>query len=110
MKDGLDDRFRRQHGLITRADALAAGLSHRQIRYRVAAGLWLPVSPGIYRHPAHPVTPAQRLLAAVLAAGPTAVASHQSAAYLWGLLDWAEIAGRTAVTVPGTVHPRAYGF
>jgi hypothetical protein len=110
MKDGLDDRFRRQHGVISRSDALAAGLSHRQVRYRVSAGLWIPVSPGVYRHPAHPVTPAQRILAAVLAAGPAAVASHQSAAYLWDLLDWAEIEGRTAVTVPRSGHPRAYGF
>ncbi len=110
MKDGLDDRFRRQHGVISRSDALAAGLSHRQIRYRLAAGLWIPVSPGVYRHPAHPVTPLQGILAAVLAAGPAAVASHQSAAYLWGLLDWNEIGGRAAVTVSGRAHPRAYGF
>jgi hypothetical protein len=110
MKYELDGRFRRQHGLVTRADALAAGLTPRQIRYRVASGRWIQVSPGVYRHPAHPVTPEQRILAAVLAAGPAAAASHQSAAYLWGLLEWGEIEGRPAVSVAAPAHPRAYGF
>jgi hypothetical protein len=110
MKDDLDDRFRRQQGVITRSDALTAGLSLRQIRYRVASGLWIQVSPGVYRHPSHPVTTEQRILAAVLGAGPAAAASHQSAAYLWGLLEGGEIEGPPAVSVALPAHPRPYGF
>src|SRR5438132_5555451 len=55
MKADLRDRFGRHHGLVSRSDALAAGLSYRQIRYRVATGLWIPVSPCVYRHAARPV-------------------------------------------------------
>jgi hypothetical protein len=110
MKVRIEDVFGRQHGLVSRSDALAAGLTQRQIRYRVASGLWIQVSPGVYRHPAHPVTPEQRILAAVLGAGRAAVASHQSAACLWGLLEWNETAQRPAVSVARPAHPRAYGF
>jgi hypothetical protein len=110
MKYALDDRFRRQYGLIVRSDALAAGLSLRQIRYQVASCLWIQVSPGVYRHPAQPVTPEQRILAAVLGAGPAAAASHQSAAYLWGLLEPGEIEARPAVSVAPPAHPRPYGY
>ena len=110
MKERIDDRFRRQYGVVSRAEALADGLSHRQIRYRVSSGLWIAPSPGVYRHAAHPVTPEQRILAAVLAAGPGAVASHQAAAYLWGLLDWREARQRAAISVLASSHPRPYGF
>ena len=110
MKDGTDDRFARQHGVIGRQDALADGLTRSQIRRRVQSGRWLEPMPGVYRHAAHPVTPEQQIMAAVLSAGPPAVASHQAAAYLWGLLSWPEAGDRAAVTVPLPAHPRSYGF
>jgi hypothetical protein len=109
MKDRTDGRFARQHGVISRAEAMADGLTHRQIQFRVASGIWIAVNPGVYRHPAHPTTPEQLILAAVLAGGPGAVASHQAAAYLWKLLDWRE-AGRAAVTVVSPSHRRNHGF
>src|SRR5205807_1777024 len=43
------------------------------------------VHPGVYRLPGAPVTWKQKVMAAVLAAGPGAVASHKTAAALWGL-------------------------
>ena len=110
MKNSLDSQFRRQHGLVTRSDAVAAGLTYRQIQLRVASGVWIEVSPGVYRHPAHPITPEQRVLAAVLGAGRGAVASHQAAAYLWGLLEWEEAGARAAVSVLPHSHPRSHGF
>jgi hypothetical protein len=110
MKDPTDDRFRRQYGVIGRRDALADGLSQAQIRRRVASGAWLECMPGVFRHAAHAVTPEQLIQAAVLSAGPPAVASHQAAAYLWGLLRWSEAGSRAAVTVPAPAHPRRYGF
>src|ERR1700722_10174007 len=110
MKDATDDRFRRQHGAISRSEALSAGLSYRQIQHRVATGQWIVIYPGVYRHAAHTVTPEQQILAAVLSAGPGAVASHQAAAYLWGLLEWGEAQSRAAVTVAVPAHPRKLGF
>ncbi len=110
MKDGTNDLFRRQHGVISRTDALAAGLSNRHIQYRLASGLWIAIHPGVFRHASHPVTPEQQILAAVLAAGPGAAASHQAAAYLWGLLAWPEAGRRPAVTVQRPASPRPHGF
>jgi hypothetical protein len=110
MKDATNDRFRRQYGAISRGEAWADGLSSRQIQHRVATGQWLVIYPGVYRHAAHPVTPEQQILAAVLSAGPGAVASHQAAAYLWGLLEWGEAQSRAAVTVAVPAHPRKLGF
>jgi hypothetical protein len=110
MKDPTTDRFRRQHGVISRSDAIADGLSQRQIQQRVATGLWVAVHPGVYRHAAHPVTPDQQIKAAVLAAGPGAVASHQAAAYLWNLLEWGEVGERPAVTVLRPGGSRGHGF
>jgi hypothetical protein len=64
----------------------------------------------VYRHAASPITPEQQILAAVLAAGRGAVASHQAAAYLWGLLEWSEAGSRAAVSVLRPAHPRGRGF
>jgi hypothetical protein len=110
MKDPTNDRFRGQHGVISRADALADGLSRSQVRRRLASGVWLELMPGVFRHAAHPVTPEQQITAAVLSAGPGAVASHQAAAYLWDLLRWQEGGSRPAVSVALPAHPRRYGF
>src|ERR1700722_12146800 len=104
MKDRTDDRFRRQHGAISRSEAVADGLSHRQIQQRGASGQWILIYPGAYRPAAHTITPEQQILAAVLSAGPGAVASHQAAAYLWGLLEWREAQSRAAGTVMGPGH------
>ncbi len=50
-------------------------------------GLWHRVYRGVYRISGAPVTDLQRLMAAVLAGGPGAMASHRGAAWLWGLAD-----------------------
>ncbi|MBW3668253.1 MAG: type IV toxin-antitoxin system AbiEi family antitoxin domain-containing protein [Actinobacteria bacterium] len=76
---------RRQHGLITRDQALDAGLSSSALSRRVATGAWRRVAAGVFALVSSPATWRQRLLAACLAAGPFAVASHRSAAALFGL-------------------------
>ena len=53
-------------------------------RRAVASGRLLEVHPGVARLPGAPVTPEQRIAAAVLAI-PGSMASHRSAAYLWGV-------------------------
>ncbi len=89
----MDDRLRRQlilhsehsHGLLGRADALAAGVSSEAWRNLRRRGDWVAMSPRVLRRAGSPVSPSQRALAAVLDVGPCAYVSHQSAAALWGV-------------------------
>lgn len=98
----------RQHGVISRAQALDQGLSGRQIAGRLAKGELRSLHPGVYHHAAAPLTPPARLLAAVLACAPVAVASHRSAAVLWGLREVA--CTRPEVTVPDEARRRRPGI
>jgi hypothetical protein len=98
-------RFRRQHGLITRAQALRDGLTARQIERRTTSGRWLRVGRGLYRSALVPMTFEQRCLAACLLAGPHAVTSHLSAAVLHGLSGARP--GRTEITVANDGHHRS---
>lgn len=74
----------RQHGLVTRAQVLRAGLSGRAIKVRIASGRWLSVRQGVYAVAGVPPSAEQAVLAAVLAVGRGAIASHLTAARLWG--------------------------
>src|SRR5437588_5143432 len=76
---------RRQHGLITRAHALAAGITIGQLRTWLRHGHWAIVRPGVYAVAGMPPTGEQAVLAAVLAMDAGAYASHATAAALWGL-------------------------
>jgi hypothetical protein len=76
---------RRSHGVVTRAELLAAGISRRQIDWSLATGELLAVHPGVYRAAAATRTWHQRVLEAVRAGGDGALASHRSAAALWDL-------------------------
>ncbi|MCY3650856.1 MAG: type IV toxin-antitoxin system AbiEi family antitoxin domain-containing protein [Acidimicrobiaceae bacterium] len=73
-------RMRRQHGLISRSQALDEGMTGRQIERLVRSGVWEREASGVYRHEAVPSTVRSRLLALCMAHG--AVASHRSAAAL----------------------------
>ena len=85
MKRVTEGIARTQDGLITVEQARNAGLSARGARSRVEAGRWERSLRGVYRAADSPRSWRQDLLAACLAAGPAAVASHRSAAALWGL-------------------------
>ncbi|MCZ7527271.1 MAG: DUF559 domain-containing protein [Acidimicrobiia bacterium] len=74
-----------QLGLFTRAQALGAGFSASAVDRRLGEGHWEPVLPGVYRQAGGLTSRRQLLLAAVLWAGPDAVASHATAGHLWGL-------------------------
>jgi hypothetical protein len=74
-----------QHGRLTRAQALACGLSDGDIRGRLNTAIWLRVYAGVYRVAGSRVTHEQAVLAASLAAGGRALASHGTAAELHGL-------------------------
>jgi len=92
-----------QLALFTQEQALAAGYSLRQVQYRREIGQWEQAHAGVYRVAGVPQSWDQLLLAASLAAGPGAVASHRSAARLWGFAE----AGCPVVELsvpPGRTH------
>lgn len=70
----------RHKGVVTREHAFAEGVPRHVLDRRVASGVLIVMHDGIYRHAAVPFTQDLRDLAAVLACGPGAVLSHQSAA------------------------------
>ena len=87
---------RRQHGLITRKQALDAWFTRHQVEHRVSRGSWTAIEQGIYLLASHPATWKTSTLAAVLRTN--GVASHRAAGALWDI-DGIR-AGRPEVTVP----------
>ncbi|HZP27544.1 MAG TPA: DUF559 domain-containing protein [Acidimicrobiia bacterium] len=87
--DGIEraiaDLAERQHGLITRAQAIELGLAPGSIQRRLNACRWLATHDCVYRIGGSVASPTQRRLAAVLAVGPVTAASHRAAAELYGL-------------------------
>ena len=76
---------RRRHSVLTTADLVRIGRTPEQVRRAAQRGELETMHPGIHRVAAAPVTWEQRLLLAVLAGGAGTLASHRSAAALWGL-------------------------
>lgn len=76
-----------RHGLVTRRRLEAAGVPASTLQHWLDSGRLEPVQRGVYRVVGAPLTWAQALLGAVLAAGEGAVASHRAAARLWDLVD-----------------------
>ncbi|MGH3764300.1 MAG: DUF559 domain-containing protein [Pseudonocardiaceae bacterium] len=92
-------------GVLTRAEAVRGGLTLRQVRHRVRVGQWTQLHPGIYLVGQREADQRASTRAAVAWAGPAAVASGLTAAWWWGLRDWAP--GATEVTVPRTRSRRS---
>jgi len=88
----------RQHGVVTTAQLLDAGISGEGMRRRVGAGRLHRLHRGVYAVGHRAVTFEGRCLAAVMALGESAVLSHRSAAELWGLMPRA--VGPIHLTVP----------
>ncbi|HEX3834234.1 MAG TPA: type IV toxin-antitoxin system AbiEi family antitoxin domain-containing protein [Solirubrobacteraceae bacterium] len=88
----------RQHGHVTREQLLTLGLSARAIAARVRAGKLIRVHAGVYAVGAPRRTALARAAAAVLACGPQAALSHESALALWGLREWPATPEVTAAT------------
>jgi very-short-patch-repair endonuclease len=72
-------------GLVTLAHALKVGISKSAWYRAVHAGLIDLLHPGVGRLVGAPDSREQRILSAVLSAGSGALASHRSAAHLWGI-------------------------
>lgn len=75
-------------GIFTKAEALAAGLTVRDLRYRVRIGKLDELYPGIYRVAGVPPSWRQCLYAAQQWCGPVSAASGRSAAALWGFSEF----------------------
>jgi very-short-patch-repair endonuclease len=73
------------HGLVTMAAAVEAGSSRATWFRALADGRLLPVHRGVARLPGVPPSTEQVIHAAVLATGPGSLASHRTAARLWGI-------------------------
>src|SRR3954462_7316665 len=75
-----------QHGLVTRAHLLDAGLTRNRIEHRLLLGALLPVHRGVYRVGHRAPSIEAYYLAGVLACGDGARLSGRAAAHLLGLL------------------------
>lgn len=76
--------IRRQHGVVTAAQAAAYGLAHETVRRRVARGIWQRLLTGLYVLQCGPPSTLQWSIAALLYAGersmltgPAALAAHR---------------------------------
>jgi hypothetical protein len=96
----LRERSSRQSGAITRRQALESGLPLKAIEWKLATGTWQQVYRGVYLTAAGPVDRVTRLWAAVLAAGPGAYLSHETAAEVGRLADLPS--PKIQVTIPAS--------
>ncbi|GAA0898888.1 hypothetical protein [Virgisporangium aurantiacum] len=103
-----------QAGILTRRQALAAGLTDEAIDAQVGAARWQRVYPGVLATFSGPVGREAQLWAAVLFAGTGAVLSHETAAELHKLVsEPAEVVhisipvGRSVRARPGIVLHRS---
>jgi hypothetical protein len=76
---------RHQGGVISRRQALAAGMTRSQIDARLRSGRWRGLEFGVYATFTGPLSPQARLWAALLRAGPDAAAGPRSSLWLAGL-------------------------
>jgi very-short-patch-repair endonuclease len=85
MGERLDELVRRQHGAVTREQALAAGVTRHGIAHRVRRGWWRRVLPATYVVAGLDEGDATRRWAALLWAPPGSCLSHDTAAVVHGL-------------------------
>lgn len=96
----------RQHGAFSRTQAMGEGCSQDMVTTRLGSRRWLPTGlRGVYRIAGHPVTWQHRVMAACLSC-PGAVASHLTAAALFGLVAPPD---EPHVTAPPTASARRRG-
>jgi hypothetical protein len=95
----LRNLARYQSGVVTRAQALEAGLPIGVIKFRVSSGRWQQLHLGVYATFTGGAGRGAQLWAAVLSAGPGALLSYETAAELQGLTD--KPVQTIHVTIPG---------
>lgn len=99
-----------QHGVVTRGELLAAGISADEIEYRLRVGSLIREHRGVYRVGHRAPSVEARYLAAVRACGEGALLSGRAAGHLLGLLKGsappAEVTTPTERRVTGVVTRR----
>jgi predicted transcriptional regulator of viral defense system len=103
----IDELLTTQHGILTRAQAHAAGITDEMIEANIAARRWTRRYAGVYATFSGQLPRPADLWAAVLKVGSGAVLSHETAAELVGLVR--PPSAMIHVTVPAgrTVRPIA---
>jgi hypothetical protein len=91
-----------QHGAISVGQLRALGADRGLPSRRLKAGVWFRESHGVYVIAGSPATFEQRVMVALLAAGPGSVVSHRTAGVLWGLVRSAT--GPIEISVPRNRH------
>ncbi len=86
LPDAVGELLAQHAGVLTRAEALRAGLTRKQLAARLESGRWQRMHTGVYAafsgQPGRP----SLLWAALLRAGPSSALSHHTAAELDGLV------------------------
>jgi hypothetical protein len=78
-------KVEREHGIVTRDDLHAGGLSPRQVARWTSDGRLVPVAHGVFRLGGVPPSHGSEVLAAIKVFPGETWASHHTAARLWGL-------------------------
>ncbi len=103
----------RSHGVVTRAQAIAAGITVSEIRHRLASGALLREHRGVYRVGHRAPSIEARYLAAVWACGPEALLIGRAAGHVLGILKGPapapEVLTQTQRRVPGVITRRSRG-
>src|SRR4051794_2288005 len=81
----LADLAERQHGAVAIWQLLGMGFGRAAIQYRLGSGSLHQLFRGAYAVGYPSISPRGRIMAAVLACGDDAVASHHSGTYVWGV-------------------------
>lgn len=89
---------RAQHSVFTGTQAVERGVTRRMLRIRLAGRRLDRIDHDVFHMPGTPLTWEAKLLGLVLAAGDGALASHRSAAALWGIEGFNR--GTPELTVP----------
>jgi len=97
-----------QAGYFTSRQAIAAGLSYRQLSYYATTGRIERVRKGVYRLRHYPSSPHEDLFLWSLSLGPRAVLSHETALALYDLSD--VLPSQVHATVPRTSSRRRTGI
>lgn len=100
----IPDVLRYQAGVVTRAQAVAAGMSERTIRRRVAQGRWWPLYPGVFLAEGHRAGDESMVRGIWLWAGAPALVSGPASAYWHGMLG--SCPGDVEITVPARAGHR----
>lgn len=101
-------RASRSHGVSTRAELLAAGLSRAELYGLVERGVLVRVATGAYRWASSAVTWEQRAMVATRSLGGDALLSHSSAVALNGLAGFRKGRLHVCVAKAGGRRPRSF--